>query len=827
MSRVSNPGWRALAGIAVSAILLGTYARGGNAYLLGFVGLVPWLLALDANRTAAGAAASGLAMSFACVAALFAWFGFAVAGYMGMSPATGVCALLLAAPLLQPQLLAFALVRHLAGRHHGPVVRALAGASAWVATEWLVPKLFSDTLGHGLQPSYLLRQIADVGGAAGLTFLLILINESIAAAIAQRRNGVRAMLQPLAMGVAVLTLMAGYGAVRLSMLTVSPEAACKPLRIGMVQANIVDYERLRREMGAYDVVRHVLDTHYAMSREAVAQHRVDALLWSETVYPTTYGHAKSDGGAELDREIQAFVTSAGVPLVFGTYDLDAVGEYNAAAFLEPARRAPLGFYRKTDLFPLTEYVPQWLDGPTLRRTLPWAGTWRPGDGARVFPLRLADGREIPVLPMICLDDTDASLAIDGARLGARAIVGMSNDSWFTDHPVGAALHLRVAAFRSIETRLPQMRVTANGISAVIDAAGTVVAATAMGEQKLLIGEVPVREPPATLMVAWGDWVGRAGLAALVLLALPWAAGALKRAAGAKATPSAAAAAQEPYRTDATVLSPAWRIVSALLRLCAGAGLLWMGATLWLGDGEPMNPLAQMRMFAALVLAPLAAAWCIARAGAATMRVERDALVLAQREQRVDIAAKDIAAVELWALPLPVTGVWLRLVSGRRWSRGIAVADPAGLIDALIRAGAPGTLADALTGRAAAYACTRLAAARHRILDHPVVKFALFPLVPALPAFRLHQHIAYGGTFGEYHTFGLQAYLTALVLWWASWAIGLVLFAAALRVAIETGTGLALALRPVRAIDVRNMLERIGRLLFYVGIPAWLLMRFWP
>ena len=827
MSRRFRPGWHALAGIAFSAILMGVYARGGNAYLLGFVALVPWLLALDANRTAAGAAGSGMAMSFACVAALLSWFGFAIAGYMGMSPAAGVCALLLAAPLLQPQLIAFALVRHFAGRRHGSVVRALAGASAWVATEWLVPKLFSDTLGHGLQPSYLLRQIADVGGAAGLTFLLILINEGIAAAITRRRDGMRAVLQPLAMGAAVLALMAGYGAVRLSMLTASPEAADRPLRVGMVQANIVDYERLRREMGAYEVVRHVLDTHYAMSRDAVAQHRVDALLWSETVYPTTYGHAKSDGGAELDREIQAFVTSAGVPLVFGTYDLDAVGEYNAAAFLEPVRSAPLGFYRKTDLFPLTEYVPQWLDGPALRRMLPWAGTWRPGDGARVFPLRLADGREIPVLPMICLDDTDAGLAIDGARLGARAILGMSNDSWFTDHPVGAELHLRVAAFRSIETRLPQMRVTANGISAVIDAAGSVVAATAMGEQTLLIGEVSVREPPATLMVAWGDWVGRAGLVALGLLALPWAAGALKRAAGAKATPSpATTAVQEPYRTDATVLSPAWRIASALLRLCAGAGLLWMGATLWLGDGEPMNPLAQMRMFAALVLAPLAAAWCIARAGAATMRVERGALVLAQREQRIDIAAKDIAAVEPWALPLPGTGVWLRLVSGRRWSRGIAVADPAALIDALIRAGAPGTLADALTGRAAAYARTRLAAARHRVLDHPVMKFALFPLVPALPAFRLHQHIAYGGTFGEYHTFGLQAYLTALVLWWASWAIGLVLFAATLRVAIEAGTGLTLALRPGRAIDVRNMLECLGRLLFYVGVPAWLLMRFW-
>lgn len=827
MRRFSQPGWRALAGIVASAVLLGVYARGGNGYLLGFIGLVPWLLALDATRTAAGAARSGLVMGIAFVAAVFAWFGFAIAGYTGMSAATCGLALLAAAPLLQPQFLAFALVRHVVARRHGPVLRALAGASAWVATEWLAPKLFSDTLGHGLQPSYALRQIADLGGAAGLTFLLILINEAIALAIARRRDGTRAMLLPLAIAASVLVLMAGYGAVRLSMLTATPEPAVKPLRIGMVQSNIVDYERLRREMGAYAVVRHVLDTHYAMSREAIEQHDVDALLWSETVYPTTFGHPKSEGGAELDREIHDFVTSVGVPLVFGTYDLDAAGEYNAAAFVEPAQKAPLGIYRKTDLFPYTEYLPRWLDGPTLRRMLPGAGNWQPGDGARAFPLRLADGREIPVLPLICLDDTDTGLAIDGARLGARVILGMSNDSWFTDHPIGADLHLRVAAFRSIETRLPQMRVTANGISAVIDATGTVVAATAMGEQKLLIGEVSVREPPATLMVAWGDWVGRAGLALLGLLALSWAAGVLKRRKHGESAPSVSTTPALPYRAEVTVLAPVWRIASGLLRVFAGGSLLWMGAVLWFSDSEPMNALAQIRMFAALFLAPQAAAWCIARACVATMRVEGGTLVLEQRERRIEIAAEDIAAVEPWRLPLPAAGVWLRLASGQRWSRGIAVADPAALIDALIGAGASPVLADARTGRAAAYARTRLAVAPHRIFDHPAVKFVLFPLVPALPAFRLHQHIAYGGTFGEYHTFGLQAYLTALVLWWASWTIGLALFAALLRAVIEAGTWLALMLQPRRAIDLRRALTAIGRLLFYIGVPAWLAMRFWP
>ncbi len=807
-------------------MLFGLYARGGNAYLLGFIGLVPWLLTLDATRTVAGAARSGLAMSLAFVAAVFAWFGFAVAGYLGIPEATGFLVLLVAAPLLQPQLLVFALVRHIAGRHHGPVVRTLAGAAAWVATEWLVPRLFDDTLGHGLHPSYVLRQLADLGGAPGLTVLLILINECIAAAIVRRGEGARALLRPLAVAASMLALMFGYGAARLSMLTDTPGAADTSLRIGMVQSNIVDYERLRREMGAYEVVRHVLDTHYAMSREAIDRHRVDALLWSETVYPTTYHHPKSEGGAELDREIQAFVSSAGVPLVFGTYDLDEAGEYNAAAFLEPARTAPLGFYRKTDLFPLTEYVPQWLDGPTFRRWLPWTGSWRPGDGARVFPLHVSGGREIPVLPMICLDDTDAGLAIDGARLGALAIVGLSNDSWFTSYPVGANLHLRVAAFRSIETRLPQLRVTSNGVSAVIDATGTIVAATAMGEQKLLIGEVSIRQPPATLMVAWGDWVGRTAFALLLLQAMFWVGKALKRGKHSASPSPIATTAHAAFRAEAIVLAPVWRIAAGLLRVFAFGSLFWLGAAL-LFQSEQMNPLAQIRMFAALFLVPLAAAWCIARAFAATARIEGEALVLEQRERRTEIEAKRIAAIEPWTLPLPSTGVWLRMDSGRRWSHGLALDDPAALVDALVRAGAPASAAEASTGRASAYARTRLAVARHRLLDHPLVKFVLFPLVPALPAFRLHQHIAFGGTFGEYHTYGLQAYLTALGIWWASWAIGLVIFAALLRAIIEAATWLSLVLRRESTIGIRSMLELLGRVVFYVGVPVWLLIRFWP
>ncbi|KRD79765.1 apolipoprotein N-acyltransferase [Lysobacter sp. Root983] len=812
--RLSTSRWRSLAGILATALLLGLYARGGPAWGLGFVALVPWLLALDTDRSLPRVLAIGALMSVAFVAAAFHWFGAAIGAYTGVGAATATVALLLLAPLLQPQFIAYALVRQLTGRRYGPLLRALAAASAWVACEWLLPKLLGDTLGHGLFPSAVLRQMADLGGAAGITLVLLLVNEALAFAIRQRERGLRAALRPLALAALIVACMAGYGLLRRAALQAPAIADAATLRVAMVQASITDYERLREEMGAYAVVRHVLDTHYALSWSAIRDHDADVLLWSETVYPTSFGSPRSEDGAALDREIQGFVDAAGVPLVFGTYDRDEQGEYNAAAFLEPGKGL-LGAYRKTYPFPLTEYVPRWLDGPWLRGLLPWAGGWRPGEGARVLPLRSADGREVNVVPLICLDDVHTDLAIDGARLGAQAIIGMSNDSWFTAYPVGARLHLAVAAFRSIETRLPQVRVTTNGLSAIIDDTGEVLASTSMGDQAVLTAFVSARDPAPTLMVRWGDWVGRAGAVFLLALAALSVWRVRYRRAG--------AVPKDESTVAVVALTPLWRTAAGALRLCAGAGLLWLAYDMLSRIGLQIQSLSQLKIFAAAVVAPALAAWAIERAFLAQARVEGPLLVLDQRRQRIEMPLASIAALRPWRLPLPRSGVDLRLAEGPYWTRALALSRPHALRRLLAATGTAvdggGRVANAL----ADLAQTRADARRPR-LDHALVKFALFPLLLALVAFRLHQVIAFGGSFGEYYSYGLAAYLTGLLIWWASWSIGLMMFAAALRIAIETAVALAIALRSAHLAALRDALEWLGRLAFYLGVPAWLAFR---
>jgi apolipoprotein N-acyltransferase len=817
---------RSVAAIAASTAMAALYACGGAGWLLGFVLLVPWLRTLDTSRTLAGSLLRAYAMSLGFTMAAFGWFGIAFGLYAQLGASAGLALLLLAAPLFQPQFLVFALVRHVAVRRHGFVAGALAGAAAWVATEWLVPKLLGDTLGYGLYPSRLLRQAADLGGAAGLSLLLLFANEAVAAALARRAKGLVAMAAPLALAALVPLLLAGYGWAALSG---QPAPAGKPLRIGLIQSNLVAYERRRQEKGAHAVVREVLDTHFAMSYDAVVRQHADAVMWAETAYPTTFGHPKSEAGADFDREILGIVNAAGVPFVFGTYDRDSFGEYNAAAFVLPGTGL-LGFYRKTHLFPLTEYVPAWLDGPRLRRWLPWTGDWRPGNGARVFPLRLSDGREIPVLPLICLDDVDPRLAIDGARLGAQAILTMSNDSWFTATPLGARMHQVAAAFRSIETRLPQFRVTTNGYSAAIDATGSVLAGTRMGERTLVLAGVAVRPPVRTLMVAWGDWVGAAAGACLAALAAWSAWSAWSALASRRRKAAHEVAPPEPvmaWPAHVVVLPPAARAAAGLLHVLARGGLLWMCLALLRNESLRTNTLAQVRMFAGVFLAPEAAAWWMMFVFSAKASIDEGSLVLTRGARRLELPLGDIAAVRLWSLPLPCPGLSLRLASSPRRRYGLALVNPDLLLAALDAAGghrAPER--PRARGRMQAYVHAYVQAGlaiRPSRLDNRFARYVLLPLALAIPAFHLQQHIAYGGVFGEYYSFGLKAYLTAFALWWAAWSIGVALSQALLGAAIEAGTLLAVLLRPSRAIAIRGWLQAAGHAALFIGLPAWLLL----
>jgi apolipoprotein N-acyltransferase len=268
-------------------------------------------------------------------------------------------------------------------------------------------------------------------------------------------------------------------------------------------------------------------------------------------------------------------------------------------------------------------------------------------------------------------------------------------------------------------------------------------------------------------------------------------------------------------------APFWRVVVAVLVAMRRAGLLGMVFAILFLETRLDNQLRLLRTFVVVGLAPGLAAWLLARAFAAAITIDRRVLRLQRRDEHVEIPCESIVAVVPWTVPLPGDGVWLRLKSGRRFRYGLQVSDPVALIDALAGAGAGGTdaLREAARHPAAVYGRSR---ARPRRWYRPLLEYVLFALVPTIPLFRLHQWVAYGGTFGEYYTYGLQAYLLGFAAYWWTFTIYLVLYAAVLRTAAEAIV-LAIAwLAPDRVAPARTIVEWGYRLLYFGSVPAFLL-----
>jgi apolipoprotein N-acyltransferase len=134
-----------------------------------FFWMAPWLAMVDRLRTRRAALLAGVAMSVAYVAAVFPWFPPSIVRYTGWPPLAAWAVFLALAPFLEPQVVLVPVVRRvLVARGLAWPLRGLGTAAAWVALEWLSPKLFGDTLAHGLYGARWLRQGADVGVAAGL-----------------------------------------------------------------------------------------------------------------------------------------------------------------------------------------------------------------------------------------------------------------------------------------------------------------------------------------------------------------------------------------------------------------------------------------------------------------------------------------------------------------------------------------------------------------------------------------------------------------------------------------------------------------------------------
>ena len=285
------------------------------------------------------------------------------------------------------------------------------------------------------------------------------------------------------------------------------------------------------------------------------------------------------------------------------------------------------------------------------------------------------------------------------------------------------------------------------------------------------------------------------------------------------------AAPPSSASDALVVAcyrPTWRAVLATLVAASAVSAPLILLRVVVISDYPMTLPLLIAMLVMLVLLPAGLAALLTFGFRAQLGIDGDALVVRRRDVRITVPLSAIVAVAPWTVPLPTPGASLRLRSGRRFAYRLALRDPSRLVEMLTRAGAaPGTIA---ADPAFQHAAARAAYAPPRWW-HRLLKFPGFALLPTAVLFRAHQWIAYGGTFGEYYSYGATAYALTFLEHWTTVTIYVVLWAATWRMVGEVLAWLATRLWPTAATAVRRLVEAGCGVLYFGGVPVLLALRF--
>lgn len=277
-----------------------------------------------------------------------------------------------------------------------------------------------------------------------------------------------------------------------------------------------------------------------------------------------------------------------------------------------------------------------------------------------------------------------------------------------------------------------------------------------------------------------------------------------------------------------------RVYPRLLRL-AGAALFIASRTsvfvilvlLVLGIGGEMTPPRLVRLLICWVILPAGALVLLRLLFAARLDIIGDRVTLHRNglmhhgpDGPLTVAPG--SSIIPWRLPFPAPGLSLLSADVRR-SFAIETWAPGRLAQQLVAAG--GLARETPLARATmVFAEARDAAGRMR-WPHYVLKFVIFPLLPAFIFFRLHQWIMYGGFLGQYYLHGLQAWLSTFAFHWIMSSTYLLLYAGFWRGPAELVAYLAAAFAPGRALQLRRWVERVLAVVYYGGVPLLVAARF--
>lgn len=328
--------------------------------------------------------------------------------------------------------------------------------------------------GHGLIDTEALA-LAAFGGPHGLTLVVLSLSALVAIAVWRRP-----VLAAVPMAVALF-----LGLVPLAPPAPRPLADAPVVRI--VQINAPQHLKWRTEMIPVFFDRALSLT----AASAGAFGSPDLIVWPETSLPTFLDRSE-------DARARMAVASGTAELLVGGQRFVGVEARNTLVHLR-ADGTVASLYDKHHLVPFGEYMP--LRGLADRVGLQGlaqqlSGGYRPGPGPEVMDM----GALGQAFAMICYE----AIFPTYIRAVTRPdwMVQVTNDAWFGSFAMPYQ-HLALARLRAAEQGLPLIRAANTGVSAMIDARGTVTHALAMNTQGVIDAPLPPALPP-TIYARAGD-----------------------------------------------------------------------------------------------------------------------------------------------------------------------------------------------------------------------------------------------------------------------------------------------------------------------------------
>jgi apolipoprotein N-acyltransferase len=361
----------------------------------------------------------------------------------------------------------------------------------WVSLEYLRSFLLTGfpwaNIGYSQYLNLPFIQMADITGAYGPSFVIILVNAALFWVLQQWPRKAFPFKEVAVTALILLgCLIYGYGKIRLTDRQISQNL---PLKIGLVQGNIDQSIKWDESFQ-----KETLKIYERLSFK-VSKGKPDLIIWPETATPFFFQEAKEYQPVILDisEKTDAF-------LLFGSpsYKIEKgkVNHYNSAYLASPAKQM-IGRYDKIHLVPFGEYVP-------LSNLLFFIGSLGEGignfkPGKEIFNFSLPQGK-FGVL--ICFEIIFPDLCRRFVKEGADFLVTITNDAWFgrTSAPYQ---HLSMATFRAIENRVFIARAANTGISAFIDPKGKIVEQGGIFTEEAINGTIRLSKE-RTFYTLYGD-----------------------------------------------------------------------------------------------------------------------------------------------------------------------------------------------------------------------------------------------------------------------------------------------------------------------------------